>query len=108
MKRNNMTQKLYKSEIKNQIVAIDGSEFVECIFDTCIMRFSGVGPSVLNGCTFANCKWEFAGPAALTASFMAALYKGSGEGGRALISDMIYNITGGEMGTPILPQPTPL
>src|SRR5947209_826983 len=50
-------------------------------------------------------RWQFVGPASLTLNFMALMYSGSGEGGKALISELIYQITGGDLGKRLFDLP---
>lgn len=93
-----MPEKLYKAEIKNRIVELDGSEYIDCSFTECIMRFYGFQPYAMVDCKFDRCSFELAGPASNTIGYMNAMYKGGGEGGKALILDLIHKITGGEHG----------
>lgn len=60
---------------RDTMIAIDGSTFVNCTFEKCVLVYSGLLPACLDGNSFTACRWEFGGPAANTLNFMAALYR---------------------------------
>lgn len=69
-------------------VCLDGSTFVSCTFERCVLIFSGFLPVHLEANTIsADCKWEFTGAAANTVQFMRALHSHGG-GGTDLIENM--------------------
>lgn len=70
-------------------VVLDGSTFVGCTFERCVLIYSGALPTSLNNNKFSDCSWEFDGAAQNTLGFMAALYSG---GGRELIEKTFENI----------------
>ncbi|MBS3648156.1 hypothetical protein KEU06_05885 [Pseudaminobacter sp. 19-2017] len=69
----------FNKKFKDTLVNLDGGTFEGCAFERCTLLFSGLMPPALKSNTFSECKWEFAGPAANTIAFMAALYTGGGE-----------------------------
>lgn len=69
----------FNKKFKDTVVNLDGSTYESCTFERCVMLFSGLMPSSLKGNTFTECQWEFAGPAANTIAFMAALHSGRGK-----------------------------
>lgn len=73
-------------------VQLDGNQFVDCHFEGVSLVFAGTAPVHFNGCHFVNVRWEFDGPAVLTLSFLAALYRGLGEGGRHLVEQIFEEI----------------
>ena len=79
-------------------ISLDGASFYECTFNRCKLQFSGVLPVVLEGSRMNDCNWEFAGPAANTVGFMAALYKA---GARDLIEGAFRTIRGEQTTGPI-------
>jgi hypothetical protein len=77
-------------------VALDGNEYRGCKFIKCVLVYSGGTPPVLVDNLMTHCRWEFEGAAIRTVSFMAAIYRGAGEGGRKLIEDAFASIRSGK------------
>lgn len=80
-----------REKFRNTTVFLDGSTFVGCSFERCIFVFSALMPTHLDGCTFEDCQWQFAGPAANTVGFMTAMYS-QGGGAAKLIEGTFDNI----------------
>jgi hypothetical protein len=59
----------------NITVYLDGSSFYDCIFEKCVVVFSGVLPAHLHIPRFVTCQWQAGGPAYTTINFLTALYK---------------------------------
>jgi hypothetical protein len=79
-------QMIAQNQTFNDItIYIDGSTYMGCTFQRCIMVFSGVLPVHIVGNKFIQCKWEFAGPAANTVGFLTSLYAG---GARDLVEQI--------------------
>jgi hypothetical protein len=74
-----------------QMISIDGGTFRDCKFTSCVLFFSGVLPVDLRGSTFSECRWEFAGPAGNTISFLRALYE---RGEKPLVEAVFANVRG--------------
>lgn len=79
------------------VVQLDNNSFSDCRFDGCRMVYSGLGPVSLQGCSFSNVSWEFAGGAQNTISFLSGIYNGMGEGGRVLVENTFAAIRGGNL-----------
>ena len=77
---------------KNETIEIDFNHFSNCQFDGCTFVYHGHGVIGLDGCTFTNVSWNFAGFASNTISFMNALYHGAGEAGKDLIEATFTDI----------------
>ena len=77
---------------ENQDVLLDNGHFEDCVFRNCRLVYGGAGMVHLSGCSFDGVQWTFAGAAENTLRFMAALYHGTGEGGRQLIEDTFESI----------------
>jgi hypothetical protein len=71
---------------------IDGKKYMRCTFTNCVLVFSGTAPVGLVDCVFKASRWEFAGAAATTLSFLRALYHGVGEGGQKLVEGTFESI----------------
>ncbi len=102
-----MPERLFKAKLANKIIDLDGSEFDSCEFRTCILRYAGNAPYKMVHCSFYHCEFHLIGPASNTISHLAAMYRGAGDGGKALVLDVIHHITGGELGKemhPITPE----
>lgn len=97
-----MGLRLKGSTLRNEIVDLDGSEFVDCDFYSCTLRFSGIASYTMIGCLFSGCVFQLAGAAANTIQHLKGIYSGGDIGGKQLISDVIYHITNGEMGEPLV------
>jgi hypothetical protein len=80
---------------ENENIHMDFNDFVDCKFIDCSLVYHGCGPISLQGCTFTKVRWTFSGAAANTINFMAGLYTGAGEGGRALVEGTFDNIRKG-------------
>ncbi len=81
---------------KDVKVVLDGNTYAECVFEACLMVFSGAKPVKLIRCTFGkDVSWSFAGAAALTLDFMAALYHGAGPGARVMIEGVFDQVRKG-------------
>ncbi len=63
---------------RDETVALDGNEFVDCVFERCCLTFAG-GNCSLTGCRLEEGGVKFIGPAQNTVKFLNALSKlGSG------------------------------
>ena len=92
--------------IANRVVRLDGDEFRSCSFQTCTLEIGGAADIVLDGCTFTNCQWVFAGAAATTIAIMARLYAGMIPDGDTLVEQVFASIRQGSgFGTPYKPVP---
>ena len=60
----------------NQLVVLDGNDYVNCSFTNCELVFRGTDTVSMNGFTADNCRWTFDGAAGLTLKFLSALYHG--------------------------------
>lgn len=95
--------KAFNKKFKDTIIDIDNSEFIECTFNNCLIRYSGAGMVTMVGCNFNECRWEMTGASGATVQFLKSLYS-DGEGNiKKLVLDLIYQITNGELGTKLEP-----
>jgi uncharacterized protein YjbI with pentapeptide repeats len=78
-------------------VQLDGNNFTRCTFNQCDLVYSGLAPVNMSNVSFNDCTWRFDGPAAMTLSFMLALYHGAGEGGRQLIEATFDSLRRGQL-----------
>jgi hypothetical protein len=79
-------------KFKNETIDIDFNQFSNCQFDGCTLVYHGYGVIGMDGCSFNNVNWTFAGSAANTLQFMRGLYHGAGEGGKHLIESTFTDI----------------
>jgi hypothetical protein len=86
-----LTNKVINSRYVGVTVAIDGIQFENCVFEKCILEYSGSAPISFTGCTFISCEWSLVGPAANTLQFMRTLYN-SDPGARQLIEQILQSI----------------
>ncbi len=59
----------------NEMVVLDGNDYLNCTFTNCEIVFRGTASVTLNGLYLNDCRWTFDGPAGLTINFMTALYQ---------------------------------
>jgi hypothetical protein len=78
-----------KKAFRNTVVALDGHEFEQCVFEHCTMEYDGSQAVALTGSTMNNCTWAFKGPAANAVQFMGALYQSGAQG--ALLVEATFN-----------------
>jgi len=78
--------------------SLDGASFYGCTFRRCKLIFSGLLPFTLEGGSYHDCNWEFAGPAANTIAFLSALHKA---GAHDLIEGTFRTIRGEQATSPI-------
>jgi len=88
-------ERIEGKEYRTGVVELDGKEFVRCKFEGVTLRFNATMPVSLQSCSFADVRWELAGPAALTLKFLTGLYAGAGEGGKALVEATFTNVRKG-------------
>jgi hypothetical protein len=60
-------------KFEEQTVYLDGCAFYDCEFVRCTLVYSDLMPVTLIGCTFSNCAFDFAGPAANTLQYLYSL-----------------------------------
>ena len=81
---------------KGMSILIDGSEYYECTFVRCTIRFGGkLEGLALVGCKFVDCTWELVYEADSTIEFLAQLYSGFGSGdpqGRDIVEGIFSSI----------------
>lgn len=64
------------STFVGQRILVDGNEYIDNIFQNCILVFSAHKPFQMNNNAFHNTTIEFAGNAANTLALIRALYHG--------------------------------
>jgi hypothetical protein len=77
---------------REQTIAIDGNQYINCTFIQCRIIFSGYEVGVFDGCTFVRCAWGFAGSAANTLNYLAAIYNGLGKNSQEMIEGIFESI----------------
>ena len=55
-------------------VNLDSQRFESCVFENCVVVFSGTGSYELRDCTFKDCSFSLEGPAAAALKFMSDFY----------------------------------
>jgi hypothetical protein len=88
------------STFSNMTVDLDGVSFRNCVFQGCALRYSGGEPPTMVDCNFYRSRFEFAGAASDTLSFMRAIYHGMGDGGKKLIEGTFASIKERRAGVP--------
>ena len=73
-------------------VDLDGNTYESCLFQRCIIRFSGLSPAALSNCQFQDCTLALGGHATLTLSYLRALYHGLGEWGKQSVENLFEEI----------------
>ena len=85
--------KIEKQQFKNQAVVLDGKEFIDCIFENCVLHYGGSAPYGANRTKWINCGFQFINASAQTLQVMTALYAQGGEF-RAIVENVIKEIQG--------------
>ena len=80
-----------KMAFEGKKIVLDGGSFYACQFKSCTLIYNGMMPVTMDGCSFDNCEWQFAGPALNTFNFMQALYV---SGAKDLIENIFRNVRG--------------
>ena len=75
-----------------QEVRLDFMNYERCVFEDCVMVFSGYGTLSVTNCVFRNVQWVFSDAASNTIQFMRALYHNN-EGGKEAIEPFLKIIT---------------
>jgi hypothetical protein len=75
----------------HETVALDGEHFEDCEFRQCRLVYAGGPPPSFAGCRFDNCEWKFEGAAANTLAHLKVVW---GAGGKAVVQELIKEITG--------------
>ncbi len=78
--------------INSKQINLDGNSFIDCEITNSVLIYKGGPLPLLKDCRINDCQWSFAGEAANTLQFMAAMYSGMGVGGMDLIDQTISNI----------------
>ena len=99
-----MPEEYYGSTFQGGTVQLDGRRFINCVFIEATLVFAAKAPVSLQGCIFTNVKWVLDGPAALTVSFLTALYHG---GARELVENAFEAIKRSPAGLPAPPVEQP-
>lgn len=82
-----------KKTFNKQTVVLDGNEFDQCTFESCVLEYQGLRQVAMTTNTMNNCQWSFKGPAANAVQFMGALYQ-SGASGAQLVEATFNGIRG--------------
>lgn len=90
-----MPDRYENRKFENQVVQLDGNQYIRCTFQGCTLQYGGSEIPTLKDNEFNRCKWEFTDAAERTIKFMIGLYRGAGEGGRELIEQTFKNIRRG-------------
>lgn len=77
------------SMFMGQRIVLDGNEFVNCVFDRCVLVYGG-GPLKMIGNTLTNITWEFTDAAARTTALLSSLYRG-GDANRRFVEYLLAN-----------------
>ncbi|MBV9699283.1 MAG: hypothetical protein JO078_04065 [Candidatus Eremiobacteraeota bacterium] len=56
-------------------VNLDNQRFESCVFENCVVVFSGTGSYGLRDCSFKDCSFALEGPAASALQFMTDFYR---------------------------------
>lgn len=78
-----------------EVVYLDDTVFINCVFDHCKLIFTGEGRVSFDRCRFIFCQWVFDGPAENSLRFLSALYRGLGSEGRELVKGIFESIERG-------------
>lgn len=78
-----------KQVFRNAVVALDGNEFEQCVFENCTLSYEGTSPVSLTGSRVNDCQWAFTGPAANAIQLMGELYRSGGHA--ALLVENTFN-----------------
>jgi hypothetical protein len=77
---------------KNLTIHVDGQSFINCLFENCVLEFSGTGYLEFQSNKLVNTRWAFVGPAGNTIGFLAALYGGLGTEGVEVVERLFDEI----------------
>lgn len=78
-------------QFKDRELQLDGNVYKRCSFDDCKLIFSGGLLPIMDGCTFGNNRWNYAGAADRTLLYLRSLYH-AGEGFRTMIDQLFDDI----------------
>lgn len=84
--------KIFEKQFSNDVVKIDSSAYVNCIFKDTEILFCAEDTIHLDTCEFHNCQWYFGGAAERTLNFMKCIYHNFGGDGKKIIEDIFKNI----------------
>ena len=87
---------------RDQQVRLDSGTYENCLFENCLIIFSGLGEPSLTSCDFRNTQWALEDAAVDTLEFLRVLYR-SGEGGRRVVQPFLDRITDGFEPPKVLP-----
>lgn len=91
-----------KQSFTNQEVILDGNQYIGCVFNRCVLVFSGGGLPTLERCTFNSTRIQLDGAAQETLSYLGILSKA---GLYANVGGVVTNIKKGVLPIPSRPQP---
>ena len=93
--RPNNTLRYVNETFTDEVFHIDGNSYVRCKFIRCRIIFSGEFGVSFKECSFVDCDWGFAGPAANTLRYLSALYQGLGHSGEDMVESIFGSIRNG-------------
>ena len=76
----------------DDIILLDYSAFVNCIFENCTMLFSGILNIHLDSNQFIGCNWSFCDKATNTLKYLHLLKCEMGVEGNRIYNEIIKNI----------------
>ncbi len=85
-------ERVVGNTFRTETVDIDGKQFINCVFDRCVLRFSGIDVAGFRGCKFIDHKWLFAKHAEATFEFLRLLYQGFGAEGEQVVEEVFNKI----------------
>lgn len=91
-----------KQSFTNQEVILDGNQYIGCVFNRCVLVFSGGGLPVLERCTFNSTSIRLDDAAQDTLSYLSILSKA---GLYTNVGGVITNVKKGVLPIPSRPQP---
>ena len=69
-------------------VETDGALFVQCVFDSATLKYSGGQHPSFDTCEFRNVGWYFSDAALRTIQLLQQINNGGGESGNKMIADL--------------------
>lgn len=67
--------KFNKKVFKDDLIFLDGKEFLDCEFYNCQLVFSGFEMPIIKGCIIDGCDWRLSGPAQNTLIFFREIHQ---------------------------------
>lgn len=81
-----------RQHFRGETIDVDGNTYEDCIFERCVLRFSGEALPTFRRCRFVNADWQFVGAATTVIAFLSQLGQDFGPSGVELLNSLFRQI----------------